>query len=69
MRKFFVSLLVIVISCKGNEPDPIPDSTQLYFPRHTGTTWETTTPASLGWDESKIPELKTFLRTTNSRAH
>jgi len=67
MRKLFVAFLVIVISCKSNEPDPIPDSTQLYFPP-AGTTWETTTMASLGWDESKIPELRTFLSETNSRA-
>ena len=39
----------------------------LYFPP-TGSIWESVTPASLGWDESEIAGLKTFLQTSNSRA-
>ncbi len=39
----------------------------MYFPP-AGSTWETVTPASLGWNESKIADLKTFLQTSNSRA-
>ncbi len=65
MRKIFVFIIAISISCKGDEPSPTPAA--LYFPP-AGTAWETTTPASLGWDETKILELKTFLATTNSRA-
>ena len=39
----------------------------MYFPP-AGSTWETVTPASLGWNESKIADLKTFLQSSNSRA-
>jgi CubicO group peptidase (beta-lactamase class C family) len=58
------SLLAVACSSK-EEITPTP-STELYFP--TNTTWESVTPASLGWDESKIPDLKNFLATTDSRA-
>jgi CubicO group peptidase (beta-lactamase class C family) len=64
VRILFFSLL-LSISCK--EDDPAPVTSTLYFPP-AGSTWEKVTPASLGWDESKIPDLKTFLATSNSRA-
>jgi CubicO group peptidase (beta-lactamase class C family) len=58
--------LGVLLSCdKKEEPTP---STQIYFPPTSGSTWEKSTPASLGWDEAKIPELRTFLQTSNSRA-
>jgi CubicO group peptidase (beta-lactamase class C family) len=64
-RVLFISLLLF-FSCKNDEPTP--DAAQdLYFPP-TGSGWETVTPASVGWDESKIPDLKTFLSASNSRA-
>lgn len=65
MNKIFGFTFLLFVACKGD--DPLPTTTTLYFPP-TGTIWETTSPASLGWDDSKIPELKTFLATTNSRA-
>ena len=40
----------------------------LYFPPINSVAWESVTPASLGWDESKIPALKTVLVSSNSRA-
>lgn len=40
----------------------------LYFPPVTGTTWETTSPASLGYCPDKITELYNFLETNQSKA-
>ncbi len=64
-RILFLSLLFL-FSCKKDDPAPTPVA-DLYFPP-TGNTWEKVTPASVGWDESKIPDLKIFLEASNSRA-
>lgn len=40
----------------------------LYFPPTTGTTWETTTPQSLGWCAPKVDSLYTFLSTRDTKA-
>ncbi|MEY4929519.1 MAG: hypothetical protein RI909_243 [Bacteroidota bacterium] len=65
-KHLLFACLLFVLSCKKDDPDPTP-SVDLYFPP-SGSTWEKVTPASLGWDESKIPDLKTFLAASNSRA-
>ena len=41
---------------------------QLYFPPLTGNTWETVTPASLGWCEQYLDSLDEMLDNTNSKA-
>ncbi len=64
-RILFISLLLL-LSCKKDDPTPAP-AKDLYFPT-SGSTWEKITPASVGWDESKIPDLKSFLSASNSRA-
>lgn len=43
-------------------------SAQLYFPSTTTDEWETTTPGSLGWCESEIAGLYTYLETANTDA-
>lgn len=40
----------------------------IYFPPTTGTTWETTDPASLGWCTDQLPPLLEFLESSNSKA-
>jgi len=62
VQLLFASLLFLSSCTKDNDPEPGP-----YFPPN-GTAWTKVTPASLGWDESKIPELKAFLAASNSRA-
>ncbi len=39
-----------------------------YFPPTTGTTWDSVSPASLGWCEDSIPQLLDFLDESNSKA-
>lgn len=57
-------LLLILVSCKKDNPPPA----SIYFPPVASTTWEKSTPASLGWDESKISDLYTYLENSNTRA-
>jgi CubicO group peptidase (beta-lactamase class C family) len=40
----------------------------LYFPPLTGNSWETISPASLGWCEDKIPALYSLLEDENTKA-
>lgn len=64
MRLFCIAFCFALISC-GSDSDPKP--APLYFPPTSGT-WETVTPASLGWNESAIPSFKAFIETSNTRA-
>lgn len=41
---------------------------ELYFPPISGSVWETTAPADLGWCEDSIPQLLDFLEASNSKA-
>jgi hypothetical protein len=40
---------------------------QLYFPPVLGNTWETMTPAQLGWCEDSIPPMLDYLDASNSK--
>lgn len=68
MKPIFSSLLTftLLIAC-NNDEEPNPDET-LYFPPVGSTNWETLSPASLGWNETKIAELDGFMESTNTRA-
>ncbi|MCU0367738.1 MAG: beta-lactamase family protein, partial [Cyclobacteriaceae bacterium] len=65
-RPFFFLLLLVVISCK--EETPSPQVSSLYFPPIGTSTWESVSPASLGWNETALPALRTFLTDNNTRA-
>ncbi len=43
-------------------------SQNLYFPPTTGNTWETLSPASLGWCQDKIDSLLNYLGQENTKA-
>src|SRR2546421_8653689 len=60
------STILFLASC-SKKSDPAPLAPALYFPPSSGT-WETTTPASLGWNEAAITDLTTYLASTNTRA-
>lgn len=68
MRSIFSTLLslLLLFEC-NNDGEPEPKAT-LYFPPVGSGTWETVTPANLGWDETKIAGLDDFLESTNTRA-
>ena len=43
-------------------------SQSLYFPPVTGNTWDTISPATLGWCQPRIDSLYNFLESRNSKA-
>ena len=65
--RFSIICIFIAVGC-SKKSDPAPASSSLYFPPTGSGTWETATPASLGWNESAIPDLVTYLNSTNTRA-
>jgi CubicO group peptidase (beta-lactamase class C family) len=75
---FIFSGLMLAIACKkGDSPDPgtgtpgptgNTDTAKLYFPPITGTTWETTTVASLGWDQTQLDALYPYLQSVGTKA-
>jgi CubicO group peptidase (beta-lactamase class C family) len=64
----FAIFLFVLVGCKKNDPsDPGGGGSSLYFPPASGT-WETLSPVSLGWNTAGLPDLYTFLQSTNTRA-
>ena len=67
-----ISLLFIfsfLISCKkGIEPIPDSNLSTIYFPPIGGNTWQTATPASLGWNETELNNLYPYLDSKGTKA-
>lgn len=66
-----ISLLTITISCSSNETSvstPTPTDEAIYFPPNTGSTWETKTPESLGWNTANIQPLYDYLNLKHSKS-
>ena len=61
MRKIFI-LIVFTLSLG------IARGQSLYFPPTSGTTWDTISPATLGWCQPNIDTLYSFLQTKNTMA-
>ncbi|MBX2968566.1 MAG: serine hydrolase [Cyclobacteriaceae bacterium] len=59
--------ICLVTSC-SKDSDPAPTPTVLYFPPIGTSAWETVSPATLGWNTSKIADLDAFLDASDSRA-
>lgn len=68
MKKSLLLAVIIIFlaGCKKDDGgaviDPIP-AEAYYFPPLTGDTWETKTPASIGWDATKLQEAFDFAAT------
>jgi CubicO group peptidase (beta-lactamase class C family) len=59
------AIIICLAACRKN--DPIPE-TKLYFPPIGTDTWETVTPASLGWNTGNIQALSDLLESNGTRA-
>jgi CubicO group peptidase (beta-lactamase class C family) len=84
MRKLLNGLIVLfalslaVVCKKGGSPDPgtgtgglkgtTTDTAKLYFPPITGTAWETSAAASLGWDQTQLDALYPYLQGVGTKA-
>lgn len=64
----FLSIFCLTIcACsKKDNPDPVP-SKLVYFPPINSSVWETQSIQDLGWDESALDELLTFLEVNNTK--
>jgi CubicO group peptidase (beta-lactamase class C family) len=62
--KYLPLLVLCLLGCNKKE-DPAP--AKLYFPPNNSS-WESTSPESLGWDVTKLEALKPFLEVNNTRA-
>lgn len=76
MKKLLPSLIFLFgLTCltachKGgsSDPKPTPSADTLYFPPLSGSTWETTTASSLGWDETALNNLYPYLQSKGTKA-
>ncbi len=60
---------IFFTSCQKDttDPNPVPPPESMYFPPTSGTEWQTTTAASLGWNEALIPDLYTYLQSKGTK--
>lgn len=64
---YLFSFFILLLSCTEKQnPDSLPS--EIYFPPLAGNLWESTSPASLGWNVSDIENLKTLLEDNGTRA-
>jgi CubicO group peptidase (beta-lactamase class C family) len=69
LQKLLLIILPFFAACtKDNGDDGTPAPETMYFPPTTGTTWETKTIASLGWNQSGVQPLKDYLLQKNTRS-
>src|SRR5688572_18732217 len=71
MRNFtFLLLLSLLFSCQKDSSDNSnePPVSSLYFPPVSGSEWQTTTVASLGWNEALLNDLYSYLQQKNTKA-
>lgn len=59
--KKWLTVIILFISIQAK-------SQSLYFPPLTGNTWDTLSPASLGWCQPAIDSLYSYLEQTNTKA-
>ena len=68
---FFIFAVLFISSCgkdnnSDNPPAPVPET--MYFPPVSGTEWQTKTISSLGWNETELNNLYTYLQQKNTKA-
>lgn len=74
MRNSFLLLILsaLIFSCQKNTDNntgtPPPPGSSLYFPPVTGTEWQSTSPASLGWNETELNNVYTYLQQKGTKA-
>lgn len=61
MKKNLITWVIFIVCTKIN-------AQQIYFPPTSGTTWDTLSPAALGWCPTKINEMYNYLETNSSKA-
>ena len=67
------TIVLFFTSCKKNvatatQVTPPAPQDSLYFPPVNSNEWQTTSPASLGWNETALNDLYTYLQQKNTKA-
>lgn len=66
---FFLLFLLSTVSCNRNNDITQPTATEsMYFPSNTGSSWETKSLSSLGWNQNAVQALKDFLIQKNTKS-
>ena len=69
IKILLICCLSLFVSCSNDDTTPpTPTEEAMYFPPITGTTWETKTPESLGWNTANIAALNTYLTDKHSKS-
>lgn len=69
LYKIFLLALPFFTACsKDTGDDSTPPAETMYYPPTSGTTWETKTIASLGWNQTAVQPLKDFLLQKNTKS-
>jgi CubicO group peptidase (beta-lactamase class C family) len=71
MKKYLLSILVLALftNCSKDTPEtPTTTEESLYFPPLSGSTWETKSIASLGWNQSAVQPLLDYLELKHSKS-
>lgn len=70
MQRFLLLLIlfIVLLGCKKSKPPiiPTPVSEVYYYPPLTGSTWETKSIASLGWDSLQLNAAFDYAGTKNT---
>lgn len=62
-------VLLSIVSCSKNDDETQPTPTEfMYFPSNTGSTWETKSLSSLGWNQNAVQPLKDYLIQKNTKS-
>jgi CubicO group peptidase (beta-lactamase class C family) len=66
-----ICTLAILASCKKETKDPLPTDPlpeSMYFPPTGSKEWQTTSPTTLGWNETELNNLYAYLQNKNTKA-
>ena len=71
-RLFYILVLTLLVSCSSSDDanndnvDNNPTPEELYFPPLNSDTWETVSPAELGWNDNQVQPLIDYLEDKNT---
>ncbi|MFC7773435.1 serine hydrolase domain-containing protein [Flavobacterium sp. GCM10027622] len=70
MKSFYYVIIAALslFGCGNEETENSPTEEAMYFPPLTGSTWETKTISSLGWNQSAVQPLKDYLNTKHTKS-
>jgi len=69
LYKLLFLLLPFFAACSKDDGDDTPPPAEMmYYPPTSGTTWETKSIASLGWNQSAVQPLKDYLLLKNTKS-